>query len=289
MHRLSRMEGWDWDGMRSLQSTMTMNLLEICLTQHITEGYFKTFAQNSQTLPTSSLPSSFPSNQPKLSQANFLSAQHSSGIIKIEFLPLSTNQNLSTWKSSFVFKLLFLSFFFFGRSLSILGYYYIIISHFKNMVCKKRKTDRWLRRKDVHSLTNIFTSSSSISCFPLFFFSSPSPSPSPSPSSTSKPEVLLTHSFLPIASELTSFSLPKLYNLHHHYQKLTMLLKALTTVAVAAGTVMAQRPTNTSVCDYYTTALLVNNTAENQKTLLTLVVNTAIIGNCMLLLSLIPT
>jgi hypothetical protein len=51
-------------------------------------------------------------------------------------------------------------------------------------------------------------------------------------------------------------------------------------VAVAIGTAIAQRPSNTSICDYYTTALLKNNTAANQKTLLTLVVNTAVIGNC---------
>jgi hypothetical protein len=43
--------------------------------------------------------------------------------------------------------------------------------------------------------------------------------------------------------------------------------------------VLAQRPTNVSICDYYTTALLMNNTAENQMTILTLVVNTAVIGN----------
>ena len=43
--------------------------------------------------------------------------------------------------------------------------------------------------------------------------------------------------------------------------------------------VVAQRPTNESICDYYTTALLKNNTAENQMTILTLVVNTAVIGN----------
>src|ERR1700737_1114655 len=48
---------------------------------------------------------------------------------------------------------------------------------------------------------------------------------------------------------------------------------------LAAQFVHAQRPENTSVCDYYTTALLKNNTAENQLTLLTLVVNTAVIGN----------
>jgi hypothetical protein len=58
-----------------------------------------------------------------------------------------------------------------------------------------------------------------------------------------------------------------------------MLFKALA-VAAAVGTAVAQRPANTTICDYYTTALLTNNTAANQKTLLTLVVNTAVIGNC---------
>jgi hypothetical protein len=47
----------------------------------------------------------------------------------------------------------------------------------------------------------------------------------------------------------------------------------------AVGVVLAQRPTNTSICDYYTTALLKNNTAANQYAVLTLVVNTALIGN----------
>ncbi|KZZ95854.1 hypothetical protein AAL_04150 [Moelleriella libera RCEF 2490] len=51
-------------------------------------------------------------------------------------------------------------------------------------------------------------------------------------------------------------------------------------LAVAVGTVVnAQRPQNTSICDYYTTALLKNNTASNQATLLTLLVNTVVIGN----------
>ncbi|KAK3380889.1 hypothetical protein B0H63DRAFT_434251 [Podospora didyma] len=49
--------------------------------------------------------------------------------------------------------------------------------------------------------------------------------------------------------------------------------------AAAAGVASAQRPTATSICDYYTTALLKNNTAENQLTLLTLLVNTVVIGN----------
>jgi hypothetical protein len=46
-----------------------------------------------------------------------------------------------------------------------------------------------------------------------------------------------------------------------------------------AGAVVAQRPTNVSICDYYTGALLTDNNATNQMTLLTLVVNTAVIGN----------
>merc|ERR1711964_964523 len=45
----------------------------------------------------------------------------------------------------------------------------------------------------------------------------------------------------------------------------------------AAITVTAQN--TTSFCDKYTTALFTNNTAENQLTLLTAVVNTAVIGN----------
>lgn len=51
--------------------------------------------------------------------------------------------------------------------------------------------------------------------------------------------------------------------------------------AAAATAVNAQdRPEDVSICDYYTKALLKNNTAENQATLLTLVVNTVVIGNC---------
>jgi len=48
---------------------------------------------------------------------------------------------------------------------------------------------------------------------------------------------------------------------------------------VAATSSYAQRPADMPICDYYTTALLVNNTAENQYTLLTLLVNTVVIGN----------
>ncbi|MCJ1378717.1 hypothetical protein MMC17_001816 [Xylographa soralifera] len=56
-----------------------------------------------------------------------------------------------------------------------------------------------------------------------------------------------------------------------------MLFKFATLALV--GSALAQRPANTSICDYYTTALLKENTAANQATLLTLVVNTAVIGN----------
>ncbi|KAI1344133.1 hypothetical protein F5Y15DRAFT_103944 [Xylariaceae sp. FL0016] len=50
-------------------------------------------------------------------------------------------------------------------------------------------------------------------------------------------------------------------------------------MAAAASTASAQRPSDTPICDYYTTALLEDNTADNQATLLTLLVNTVVIGN----------
>lgn len=58
-----------------------------------------------------------------------------------------------------------------------------------------------------------------------------------------------------------------------HYRTLAL--------ALALGTAAAQRPADTPICDYYTTALLKENTAQNQYTLLTLLVNTVVIGNCM--------
>ena len=58
-----------------------------------------------------------------------------------------------------------------------------------------------------------------------------------------------------------------------------MRFRTATTLAALTAVALAQRPENTSICDYYTTALLKNNTAANQYTLLTLVVNTAVIGN----------
>jgi hypothetical protein len=56
-------------------------------------------------------------------------------------------------------------------------------------------------------------------------------------------------------------------------------MRATSLLLGLAAAVVAQRPANTSICDYYTTALLKDNNATNQYTLLTLVVNTAIIGN----------
>ncbi|KAK1976585.1 hypothetical protein LZ30DRAFT_734242 [Colletotrichum cereale] len=55
--------------------------------------------------------------------------------------------------------------------------------------------------------------------------------------------------------------------------------KTILTILAAAGVAVAQRPTDTPICDYYTTALLKNNTGANQYTLLTLFVNTVVIGN----------
>lgn len=62
-----------------------------------------------------------------------------------------------------------------------------------------------------------------------------------------------------------------------------MLFKRLTSVLAVVSCVSAQRPSNVSICDYYTIALLKNNTAQNQYTLLTLLVNTVVIGNCKIL------
>ncbi|KAI0199940.1 hypothetical protein F4808DRAFT_471143 [Astrocystis sublimbata] len=58
-----------------------------------------------------------------------------------------------------------------------------------------------------------------------------------------------------------------------------MRFSKVSALAVAASTAQAQRPEDTSICDYYTTALLKDNSADNQATLLTLVVNTVVIGN----------
>jgi len=58
-----------------------------------------------------------------------------------------------------------------------------------------------------------------------------------------------------------------------------MLFRSLIASAALVGSALAQRPANTSICDFYTTALLTDNNATNQYTLLTLIVNTVVIGN----------
>jgi len=57
------------------------------------------------------------------------------------------------------------------------------------------------------------------------------------------------------------------------------MIKKLALLFGSLGLVVAQRPTNTSICDFYTTALLKSNNATSQYTLLTLLVNTVVIGN----------
>lgn len=58
-----------------------------------------------------------------------------------------------------------------------------------------------------------------------------------------------------------------------------MYSKQLAAFLLGLGHVLAQRPSDQSICDYYTTALLKQNTPSNQYTLLTLLVNTVVIGN----------
>lgn len=58
--------------------------------------------------------------------------------------------------------------------------------------------------------------------------------------------------------------------------KFSSVVSGLSAISfVAAG----GRPSSESICDYYTAALLGKNTEANQETLLTLLVNTAAIGN----------
>ena len=58
-----------------------------------------------------------------------------------------------------------------------------------------------------------------------------------------------------------------------------MHFKRLALAVGVAGPALAQRPSDTSICDYYTTALFTDNTASNQYALLTALVNTVVIGN----------
>lgn len=56
------------------------------------------------------------------------------------------------------------------------------------------------------------------------------------------------------------------------------MVNARAAVAIATSA-LAQRPSNVSICDYYSTQLLNASNATTQHTLLTLLVNTAVIGN----------
>lgn len=54
-------------------------------------------------------------------------------------------------------------------------------------------------------------------------------------------------------------------------------------LVLTAAAVNAERPADVSMCDYYTKTLLgKENTPENQLLLVTLLVNTVILGNCKL-------
>lgn len=60
--------------------------------------------------------------------------------------------------------------------------------------------------------------------------------------------------------------------------RLSTILLMLTATAASA-----KRPADVSMCDYYTKTLLgKDNTPENQLLLVTLLVNTVILGNCKL-------
>ena len=58
-----------------------------------------------------------------------------------------------------------------------------------------------------------------------------------------------------------------------------MITSAIFATTLAATGVLAQRPSTVSICDYYSNALLNASNATTQYTLLTLLVNTAVIGN----------
>lgn len=54
-------------------------------------------------------------------------------------------------------------------------------------------------------------------------------------------------------------------------------------LVLTAAAANAKRPADVSMCDYYTKTLLgKDNTPENQLLLVTLLVNTVILGNCKL-------
>lgn len=58
----------------------------------------------------------------------------------------------------------------------------------------------------------------------------------------------------------------------------TIILAVFGTIIVVSAT-NNSRPSNESICDFYTTALFKDNTTQNQQRLITALVNTAVIGN----------
>jgi len=58
-----------------------------------------------------------------------------------------------------------------------------------------------------------------------------------------------------------------------------MLIKRLPALLLATVPVLAQRPVDVSICDYYTPAVLGSNTPADQYNVLTVLVNTVVIGN----------
>jgi hypothetical protein len=61
--------------------------------------------------------------------------------------------------------------------------------------------------------------------------------------------------------------------------KCLVALSASVVLSLLPTPILAQRPANTSICDYYTTALLQTNTPAAQFGVLSVLVNTVVIGN----------
>jgi len=74
-----------------------------------------------------------------------------------------------------------------------------------------------------------------------------------------------------------STTIPYSFDIHQSFLLLTMkfLTFALLCLPLLAG---AQRPSNTSICDFYSSTLLGSNAAKSQALLITLLVNTFVVG-----------
>jgi hypothetical protein len=59
---------------------------------------------------------------------------------------------------------------------------------------------------------------------------------------------------------------------------LTMKLQS-TVFFTLLSTLFAQRPSNTTICDFWTPTILGSNTAANQALLITFIINTVVLGN----------